>query len=138
TDDVTLRPVPGLNAIKELIANAGKTGLTVESTIEEELGVLPPAVDLAAYRIVQEALTNVVRHAGPVATTVIIRRSTGSVELEVINAPGLAKSKVTGAGVGLVGIRERVALLGGTLQTGGTSDGGYRLRAELPLDGGTR
>lgn len=133
-----LRPVPGLGVVEELIANAGKSGLTVRSSIEGELDALPPAVDLAAYRIVQEALTNVAKHAGPVAATIAIRLTPERVELEVSNAPGPARPKVASAGVGLLGIRERVALLGGTLQTGRTDDGGYRLRAELPLDGSTR
>jgi signal transduction histidine kinase len=137
-EDRALRPVPGLDAIEELIANAGKSGLTVESTIERGMGAVPPAVDLAAYRIVQEALTNVAKHAGPVAATVVIRRTPERVELEVSNAPGLARPRVASAGVGLLGIRERIALLGGTLHTGRTDDGGYLLRAELPLDGGTR
>jgi signal transduction histidine kinase len=133
-----LRPVPGLAALDELVAGAAKSGLTIRSSIEGNLGALPPAVDLAAYRIVQEALTNVARHAGPVAATVVIRRTPQSVELEVENAPGAARARIVSAGVGLLGIRERVALLGGTLDTGRTDGGGYRLSAELPLDGGTR
>lgn len=133
-----LRPAPGLDAIGELVDNARRAGLTVECSIEGEAVALPPAVDLAAYRIVQEALTNVARHAGPVAATVAIRRSLDAVELEVCNAPGVVTDKVVSAGVGLLGVSERVALLGGTLHTGRTSDGGYRLRALLPLDGGAR
>lgn len=133
-----LRPVPGLDAIEELVANAAKSGLNVHSSIERGVGIIPPAVDLAAYRIVQEALTNVAKHAGSVAASVVVRRTSESVELEVSNAPGQARPKVVSAGVGLLGIRERVALLGGTLHTGRTGDGGFLLRAELPLDGGTR
>ena len=137
-DGRALRPAPGLDAIEELIANAGKSGLTVQSSIERGVGAIPPAVDLVAYRIVQEALTNVAKHAGPVAATVVIRRTPESIELEVSNAPGQNRPGVVSAGVGLLGIRERVALLGGTLRTDRTDDGGWRLRAELPLDGGTR
>lgn len=137
-DSGELRPVPGLNAIEELIANVRKSGLTVKSSVEGIPGSVPPAVDLAAYRIVQEALTNVARHAGPVAAAVVIRYTTGNVELEVSNGPGQVRPNVTSAGVGLLGIRERVALLGGTLQASDTSDGGYLLRAELPPDGSPR
>ena len=86
----------------------------------------------------QEALTNVAKHAGPVAASVVVRRTSESVELEVRMRRAQARPKVVSAGVGLLGIRERVALLGGTLHTGRTDDGGYLLRAELPLDGGTR
>jgi signal transduction histidine kinase len=128
-----LRPAPGLGVLDRLLATASQAGLAIESNVGD-VGDLPAVVDLAAYRIVQEALTNVAKHAGSVAVTVVIRRSPGSVELEVTNSRGVPALSPPGSGLGLLGIRERVALLSGTLQTGTTSDGGFRLVACLPLE----
>jgi signal transduction histidine kinase len=128
-----LRPAPGLGALDTLLATARQSGLAIETDLGD-LGDLPAVVDLAAYRIVQEALTNVRKHAGSVSVTLVIRRSGGSVELEVANSPGVPTIRPVGSGLGLLGIRERVALLGGTLQTGTTGGGGFRLAVCLPLE----
>jgi signal transduction histidine kinase len=140
TDDVRtvdgeheLRPAPGLGVLDRLLATASQAGLAIDSNVGD-VGELPAVVDHAAYRIVQEALTNVAKHAGSVPVTLVIRRSPGSVELEVTNSRGVPAVSLPGSGLGLLGIRERVALLGGTLQTGTTSDGGFRLVACLPLE----
>jgi signal transduction histidine kinase len=128
-----LRPAPGLGVLDRLLATATQAGLAIDSNVGD-VGDLPAVVDHAAYRIVQEALTNVAKHAGSVPVTLVIRRSPGSVELEVTNSRGVPAVSLPGSGLGLLGIRERVALLGGTLQTGTTSDGGFRLVACLPLE----
>jgi signal transduction histidine kinase len=125
-------PTPGLGALDSLLTTARQAGLAIESRLGE-VGDLPAAVDLAAYRIVQEALTNVAKHAGSVSVTLGIRRSRGSLELEVANSPGVPTARPVGSGLGLLGIRERVALLGGTLRAGPTNDGGFRLVACLPV-----
>ncbi len=135
TDDGELRPAPGLTALDELLASARDAGLAVEADIRLGARAVPPVVDLAAYRILQEALTNAARHAGPVAVAVSVVVSEDSVELSVENAAGSPARRVASAGVGLLGIRERVALLGGALETGPVPGGGYRLAARLPLEG---
>lgn len=134
SDDGDLRPTPGLGALGELLESAEKSGLSVESHLSLTEKPLPPVVDLAAYRILQEALTNVARHAGTVAVTVTVRESDGALELEIVNAAGASPRKLASAGVGLLGIRERVVLLGGTLEAGPTISGGFRLFARLPTE----
>lgn len=135
TDDGDLRPAPGLAALDELLASARDSGLLIEPYIHMGGRAVPPVVDLAAYRILQEALTNAARHAGAVPVTVSVTVSEDAVDLAVVNAAGSPARKVTSAGVGLLGIRERVALLGGTLETGESPGGGYRLVARLPFEG---
>lgn len=135
SDEDDLRPAPGLEALGELLESARKSGLSIERRLDLPADPLPPVVDLAAYRILQEALTNAVRHAGPVAVTVTVGQTDDALALEVVNAAGVGPRKPASAGVGLLGIRERVALLGGTLETGPTADGGFRLSARLPMEG---
>jgi len=133
------QPAPGLAQLDALIANAGGAGLPVELRTLGERADLPPAVDLAAYRIVQESLTNVIKHAGPAATaTVELRHSPGELRVEVTDTGlGPGPAPVTGgAGHGLIGMRERAASVGGTLQAGPGPDGGFRVTAVLPADGG--
>lgn len=134
-DDSEFRPTPGLVSIDDLLASATDAGLTVESQVHLDGRVLPPVVDLAAYRIIQEALTNVARHAGAVSVKVTVASSEHTLELSVVNAAGHQPRKVTSAGVGLLGIRERVTLLGGSLDAGAVDGGGFRLAARLPLEG---
>jgi signal transduction histidine kinase len=105
----------------------------VEVRIEGTPAELPPGVDLAAYRIVQEALTNVVRHAGPATARVAVRYAPGQVAVEVLDDgrggdPG-------GQGHGIPGMRERAALYGGTLEAGPLPGGGFRVAVTLPLEG---
>jgi len=95
---------------------------------------VPPAVDLVAYRVVQESLTNVIKHVGPAATTVSLTQDAEALRIEVSNAASV-RDALDGehtSGYGLVGIRERVQSVGGTLSAGRTPDGGYRVDARIP------
>jgi signal transduction histidine kinase len=128
-----LAPQPGLARIDPLLAQARTAGLPVELTIEGERQALPPGVDLAAYRIVQEALTNARKHAGPARAQVALSYKGEVLELEVTD-DGRAAPGGGDGGHGLIGMRERVALYGGTLEAGPRPAGGYAVRARLPLE----
>lgn len=130
--DLSLAPQPGLGSLDDLIGQMRDAGLPVEIHIEGESEPLPPGVDLSAYRIVQEALTNTLKHAGTARARVTIRYRTDEVELEVTD-DGAGTGKGGGSGQGLIGMRERVAIYGGVFQSG-RQDGGYLVRAWLPLD----
>ncbi|MGW3404173.1 sensor histidine kinase, partial [Streptomyces zhihengii] len=129
-------PAPGLDRLPELVEQAAAAGLavTVERT-GEEAPALPPGADLAAFRIVQEALTNVVRHSGSRTARVAIARAPGRLVLRVDDEGPATGSDAGGSGNGLAGMRERAAALGGTVEAGTRPDGGFRVRAELPLRG---
>jgi signal transduction histidine kinase len=125
-------PQPGVRDLERLIAQTREAGLDATLTIEGEARELPPGVDLSAYRIVQEALTNVVRHAGAGHADVVLRYSLDELLVTVTDDGTGPRAQATG-GHGLVGMRERVALFGGTLQTGAREDvSGYRVRTSLP------
>jgi signal transduction histidine kinase len=128
-------PLPGLAQLDVLVARAAEAGRQVEVTVEGERVELPLAVDLAAYRIVQEALTNVARHAGPAGATVRVVFGAGEVVVEVTdNGRGVtAGSPTDGGGHGITGMRERAVALGGELQAGPRPEGGFGVRARLPL-----
>jgi signal transduction histidine kinase len=130
-------PTWTLARLEDLVSQAAAAGLVVETRTDGEARPLPFAVDVAAFRIVQEALTNVTRHAGPATATV--RVSYGDQDLSVqVDDDGRGPSpqgKAPGGGKGIVGMRERVAALGGELQAGPRPGGGFRVRARLPLDG---
>jgi signal transduction histidine kinase len=128
-------PQPGLGRVPELVDQARAAGLDVTLAEEGERRAVPPGVDLAAFRIVQEALTNARKHAGAVAAQVHVRYSESGVEVEIENAASenLPRNG-DGAGHGLVGMRERVRVYGGTLDTGPQAGGGFRVRATLPLE----
>ncbi|MFI9030411.1 sensor histidine kinase [Streptomyces sp. NPDC053560] len=129
-------PQPGLDQLTRLVEGTVRAGVPVELTLSRALGELPPAVDLSAYRIVQEALANVVRHAPGAPTRVSVTPDRTGLTVLVVNGPPprpAAPLETTGTGHGLVGMRERVRLLGGTLDTGPLADGGYRVAARLPL-----
>jgi signal transduction histidine kinase len=134
-DDPT-QPAPGLAQIDTLVAGATRGGLATTFRLTGTARPLPAAVDLAAYRIVQESLTNAIRHAGP--ATAIVSLSYGQAELgiDVVDTGrGASTSASEGSGHGLIGMRERAASVGGTVQTGPQPGGGYRVAARLPLDG---
>ncbi len=134
--DAPLAPQPGLDGLGDLLEQARRGGLTVELVTEGEPAPLPAGVDLSAYRIVQEALTNTLKHAGPVRARVLVRYGDGGLELEVTDdgAPGRAPNGIAGGGGhGLVGMRERVALYGGELHADPRPEGGFVVRASLPL-----
>ncbi|HSH83181.1 MAG TPA: histidine kinase, partial [Herpetosiphonaceae bacterium] len=130
--DLSLAPQPGLDDLDELIGQVRAAGSPVVLRVEGEPEPLPPGVDLSAYRIVQEALTNALKHAGPAHAGVTIRYRPSEVELEV-NDDGDGTGKGEGAGQGLIGMRERVAIYGGIFESG-RQNGGYVVRARLPLD----
>jgi signal transduction histidine kinase len=117
-----------------LVAQARDAGLAVKLRMDGEPRELPPGADLSAYRIVQEALTNVIKHAGNARAEVSIRYGPSALELNVTDdGPGPSQNGV--GGHGLVGMRERVALFGGELVTGtGPGGRGYSLRALLPFE----
>ena len=126
-----LAPQPGMNDVAALVEQVRSAGLAADLSIEGEPRPLSPAIDLTAYRIVQEALTNAIKHADPPRANIAIRYELDRLELEVKN-DGLFVQQGH-AGHGLLGMRERVALYGGTLYTGPDADRGYTVRARLPL-----
>ncbi|WP_107060111.1 sensor histidine kinase [Streptomyces sp. NRRL F-5123] len=130
-------PVPGLDRLPELVEQATAAGLRAEVTVDGERVALPPGADLAAFRIVQEALTNVVRHSGSRTARVHLAYRPGLLQVQVDDDGPASAGGETGGGNGLVGMRERAAALGGTVETGPRPDGGYRVRARLPLGGRT-
>ncbi|MCX5386396.1 sensor histidine kinase [Streptomyces sp. NBC_00083] len=134
-DDDGRRPARGLGDLAGLAANARAAGLTVELHEEGTGQDVPAAVGLAAYRIVQEALTNTMRHAGASRVRVSVCRTAASVRVEVSDngRPGNRSRRSAGAGRGLAGMRERATLLGGTLEAGPGPGGGFEVHAELPI-----
>jgi signal transduction histidine kinase len=107
-------------------------GLPVELHVEGETTPLSPVVELSAYRIVQEALTNALKHAGPCSAEVVVRYHPTEVELEVTD-DGSGRLRDRPLGHGLVGMRERAALVGGSVETGPNGGNGYTVRAGLPV-----
>jgi signal transduction histidine kinase len=130
-------PQPGLGYLEKLIEQTREAGLPVEVTIEGQPYELPQGADLSAFRIVQEALTNSLKHAGPSHASVCIKYSPNKLELRVTdNGRGAAERLSNGSagGHGLVGMRERVAMFGGDLKSGPLPGGGYEVQATLPLE----
>jgi signal transduction histidine kinase len=132
-----LTPVPGLADLDSLLAEVSKAGLGVRLRVEGTPSQLPAGVDLSAYRIVQEALTNVVKHAGPARAQVTVGYRDQEVTLEVTDdgrgVGALAGDGRAGVGHGLIGMRERVAAFDGDLDAGPRPGGGFRVAARLPL-----
>lgn len=131
--DAPRAPAPGLDRLPELVEQAASTGLSVETETAGERVPLPPGADLAAFRIVQEALTNVVRHSGSRTARVRIAYAPGRLELRIDDEGPATGSDAGGSGNGLAGMRERAAALGGTIEAGPRPDGGFRVRADLPV-----
>jgi signal transduction histidine kinase len=135
-DDIA--PQPSLQQLDALVNQMRLTGLTVSVKIEGEKIPLPPGVDLSAYRIVQEALTNTLKHAGPVHADVTIRYAPNTVDLEIKDdgtVPVTGSGTESGTGRGLIGMRERVSLHGGEFQAGRLPAGGFFVKVKLPLTG---
>lgn len=131
-DLTPVRPAPGLAALDDLVGELAAAGLPVRVHLSGDPVGVPAGVDVTAYRVVQESLTNVLRHAGPATAEVRVAYQPGAVVLEVIDdGPGPAPSATTG-GHGQIGMRERVAVWGGTLDVGPRQTGGYRVAARLP------
>jgi signal transduction histidine kinase len=129
-------PTPTLRQLDDLVSRAAAAGLQVRTETVGQVRPLPFGVDVAAYRIVQEALTNVARHAGPATATVQVAYGERDLTLQVDDdGRGPAAHATAGGGKGILGMRERVAALGGDLEAGPRPAGGFRVRARLPLDG---
>ncbi|MFG2719149.1 sensor histidine kinase [Streptomyces sp. NPDC048416] len=126
-------PAPGLDRLPELVEQAQSAGLTVETTTSGKRRRLPPGADLAAFRIVQEALTNVVRHSAARTAHLAVDYEADALVLRVEDAGPSSGGDAGGSGNGLIGMRERAAALGGTIDAGPRPDGGFRVSARLPL-----
>ncbi|MFD8953625.1 sensor histidine kinase [Streptomyces xanthophaeus] len=126
-------PAPGLDRLSELVEQAAAAGLTVEVTVEGQPRGLPPGVDLAAFRIVQEALTNVVRHSGARTARVRLVWQPRDLELHVTDDGPATGAPSGGSGTGLVGMRERASALGGSIEAGPRPEGGFAVVARLPV-----
>lgn len=141
TDDtMALRPQPGLDQLDELVATMREAGLEVEVDISGERTPLPPGLDLTAYRIVQEALTNVLKHANAhcVRIAVAFQRTKLDLSISDDGRPGTRDGVAyAGAGNGLIGMRERVHVFGGTITAGAADGGGWIVHARLPVVGAT-
>jgi signal transduction histidine kinase len=127
---------PALSQLGALVARARAAGLPVELCIDGEARELSPGLDLVAFRVVQEALTNAIKHAGPARALVRVAFTMGALELEISDTgrgPAPAHGDRDAPGQGLVGMRERLVLYGGELQTGRARGGGFKVRARIPL-----
>jgi len=137
-DDPGMGPQPGLGELDRLIEHVRGVGLPVELRIEGAACCLPAGMDLAAYRIVQEALTNTVKHGGKANARVTVTYATDTLEIEVIDDGRGAAAPLLSMGVpgghGLIGMKERVALFGGQLSAGPVLTGGYRVFARMPIE----
>jgi signal transduction histidine kinase len=130
------QPAPGTAQLEDLIAGARRAGLETTLTVTGDPVPLPAAVDLAAYRIIQESLTNTIRHAGPATAAVALGYASDELHIDVTDTGrGQAVIARNGDGHGLAGMRERAAAVGGTVEAGPGPAGGFRVAARLPLNG---
>lgn len=132
SDTEMLRPTPGLGRLQELSGQLAASGLPVELAITGDLADLPPGLNLTAYRIVQEALTNTLKHAGPAQAIVTVNRTPDTLEIQITD-DGRGGNMGEGGGRGLPGMRQRAQLYGGQLAAGPRPDGGFQVRASLPI-----
>ena len=133
----SLAPQPGLDGLDELLTRMRATGLAVELVVDGAAWSLPAGVDLSAYRIVQEALTNALKHGGAdVHARVMLRYRDDAIDVEVVDDGRGPSPGMDGSGRGLIGMRERVAFLGGELYTGARPAGGFLVHARLPAVNG--
>jgi len=130
------QPAPGLTDLDRLATDLDAAGVPVRLEINGTRDDVPPGVDLTAYRIVQEALTNVLKHAGPASASVLVGYQPGVVHLEIADNGRGVNGRATEGGHGLMGMRERVGVYGGTLVAGPVPGGGFRVVAELPYGEG--
>jgi signal transduction histidine kinase len=146
-DAAALAPTPGLQTLDDLAQKVRAAGVDVEIVLEGDLADVPASIDLSAYRIVQEALTNAVKHAGPTTTHVLVHSDGERLEVTISDegrrpgahpgSDGSAAGVIPGGGHGLVGMRERVAMFGGTFEAG-PAGAGFSVRARFPLRSGER
>lgn len=134
--DPALEPAPGLAHLERLVTAAERAGIRVDLEVQGEPHVLPAGVDLTAYRILQEALTNVIKHAGTDASRVVVAYEHDAVCLEITDE-GRGAASPLGEGHGIIGMRERVGLYGGEFHAGSQPRHGFRVTARLPLSGAT-
>jgi signal transduction histidine kinase len=127
-------PQPGLADLGELLDAMRATGLAVEAVVEGSPRPLPPGVDLSAYRIVQEALTNALRHAGGASARVLVRYEPDALELEITDDGVGPPDDPPTQGHGLIGMRERAQLFGGEFEAGPRPGGGFLVRVLLPFE----
>lgn len=136
--DADLTPQPGLDRLQALVARVRDAGLPVELDITGPVRSLLPGVELAAYRVVQEALTNTMKHASGATATVSVDYGAEKMRVEIVDTGGASKAVADTAGIGdgrgLVGLRERLAVYGGSLQAGRRLTGGYRVEAVIPVE----
>jgi len=128
-----LAPEPGLADVPTLVTQVREAGLPVELRVDGTPSELPLGIELSAYRIIQEALTNALKHAGDARASVMIRYGNDSLELEIVDDGAGAQARVTSGGHGLVGMKERVALYGGKLDAGRQPGRGFAVRVLLPI-----
>jgi signal transduction histidine kinase len=127
-----LEPQPGLDQLDALVERVRAAGVTVNVAVSPPPGPLPPGVDLTAYRVVQEALTNTIKHAVGAAASVTVGYRGDWLEIGVADTGGTPAGSRTGDGRGLIGLRERLAVYGGTLEAGRRIGGGYQVKARVP------
>ncbi|HSN12439.1 MAG TPA: histidine kinase [Propionibacteriaceae bacterium] len=134
-DPAPLAPPPGVAQVPDLVASAREAGVPVRLVVDGAPVPVPPGVDIAAYRVVQEGLTNAAKHASGADVTATIRYRQAGLDVEVLDAGGaVSLPSLASGGHGLTGLRERVSLLGGVFDAGPRPDGGFRLRVSLPLE----
>jgi signal transduction histidine kinase len=133
--ELALTPPPSLARLPDLITQVADAGLCADLVVEGEPRPLPPGIEVSAYRIVQEGLTNALRHSGTSRARVVVTYAADRLELHVLDegAGGEGTLSRAGSGHGLIGIRERMAIYGGELHAGMRPEGGYALRARFPL-----
>jgi signal transduction histidine kinase len=136
-DEVDLAPQPGLGELEPLLDAFRRTGLPVQLMVDGEPVALPRALDLSAYRIIQEGLTNALKHADATRADVIVRYGATEIQIDVRD-DGHGPGESDGLGHGLVGVRERVRIYGGEMTAGTANGGGFKLSARLPLEGAAR
>jgi len=134
-DDATYAPQPGLSRLPDLIDEVKAAGVPVKLAEEGERPELPAGIDLVAFRVLQESLTNVRKHAAGAAAQVAVRYGAKELDVEITNDAGQAQAAINGGeGHGIFGMRERVRLFGGRFEAGELADGGFRVHAQLPLE----
>jgi signal transduction histidine kinase len=130
-----LAPQPGLDRLDALVAGVRASGVPVELSVVGQRRPVPAGIELAAYRVVQEALTNIVKHADGASATVVVEYDAALLRVEVTNTACSPRvPAATDSGRGLIGLRERLAVYGGTLHAGPCPSGGYRVHAHIPLE----
>ena len=132
-ETVEFTPQPGLDGLDALLEEVGRAGLPVALRVDGQRVALPRGIDLSAYRIVQEGLTNALKHARATDANVTLRYLPEELEIEVRDN-GQGSSTTDGLGHGLVGVRERVKIYGGEMTAGAASGGGFVLSTRLPLE----